>query len=157
MPAPSDWSTSLPDAIDALVQALTVAPELEDVAVWDGPVVTKATQKEILAVGFSGVEGDTDAEATTSREGLGGSRDRESFTIRCAAAVLIGTTKVAVARRRAYEIVSAAGAVLARNRNLDGTVMRAQIGTHSLGQEQTSHGAQVIVTFGVDCDAFTRR
>lgn len=151
------WSTCLPDAIDALVQALTVAEELQGVAVWDGPQVTKATPKEILSVGFTGVDGDMDAEATTSREGLGGSRDREAFTIRCAAAVLIGTTKIGDARRRAYAIVSATGAVLARHRTLNGTVMRAQIGSHSLSQDQTNSGAQVIVTFGVDCDAFTRR
>ncbi|MFJ6729993.1 hypothetical protein ACIQPQ_34350 [Streptomyces sp. NPDC091281] len=151
------WSTRVPDTIDALVDAFRTGPELADVTVWDGPQVSKAAPKEMLTVAFTGDDTDSDVEATATPEGLGGGSDREAFTIRCAAAVLLGTTDMQAARRRAYELYSAAGAVIARDPRLGGKVIRARLGSHTFKQTQTPSGAQAIVIFGVDCDAFTRR
>jgi hypothetical protein len=151
------WSSAVPDAIDALVQAFRTSPEFAGVTVWDGPEVSKAVPKEMLSVAFTGDENDSDVDSTAQPEGLGGSPDRETFTIRCAAAVLLGSTKVQDARRRAYELYSAAGAVIARDPRLDGAVMRARLGTHTFKHGQTPSGAQALLVFGIDCDAFTRR
>ena len=150
------WSSRVPDAMDALVAALTVAPELDGVTVRDGASVSQSTVKEIVSVGFTGEEAQSDAETTATADGLAGT-DRERFTIRCAAAVLRGSTDLPAARRRAYELLSAVGAVLGRDRTLGGTVLRAMVGSHTLTQDQTDRGAQAVVVFGVDCDAFTGR
>lgn len=149
------WASKLPDAMDGLVAVFTAAPEMAGVPVRDGPSTSQATVQEILSVGYTGSEDETDAEAQASAEGLNPVRDREQFTIRCAAAVLQGTGSISAARRRAYEIVGAAGAVLARDHTLGGIVLRAMIGTHSLSQDLTDRGVQVVVVFGVDCDAYS--
>jgi len=151
------WSSSVPAAIDALVQAFRTADEFEGVTVWDGPTVSKATPREMLAVGFSSDDAANDVDASSLAEGLAASPDRETYTIRCAAAVLNGNTGMAAARRRAYELYAAAGAVIARDPRLGGAVMRARLGTHTLTQDQTPNGAQASVLFGIDCDAFTGR
>lgn len=149
------WASKLPDAMDGLVAVFTAAPEMAGVPVRDGPSTSQATVQEILSVGYTGSEDETDAEAQASAEGFNPVRDREQFTIRCAAAVLQGTGSISVARRRAYEIVGGAGAALARDHTLGGIVLRAMIGTHSLSQDLTDRGVQVVVVFGVDCDAYS--
>jgi hypothetical protein len=143
--------------MDALVAAFNAAPELAGVTVRDGPSTSQATVREVISVGYTGTEGESDAESQLMTEGLGGSSDREQFTIRCAAAALRGTTDLPAARRRAYELLSAAGAAIARDRTLGGAVMRAMVGSHSLTQGQTSDGAQAVVVFEVSCDAYSGR
>ena len=70
---------------------------------------------------------------------------------------LNGGADIAAARTRAYELVAAAGAAIARDRTLGGIALRAGIGAVQLSQRQTDKGAQAAVVFGVDIDAFTGR
>ncbi|WP_085214900.1 hypothetical protein [Streptomyces sp. Amel2xC10] len=133
-----------------------MAAELDGVTVWDGPELSKAVPKEMLSIAFTGDENDSDIDSSALPEGMSG-RDRETFTIRCAAAVLIGSGRVREARRRAYELYAGAGAAIARDPSLGRTVMRARLGTHTFKHMQTASGAQALLIFGVDCDAFTRR
>lgn len=149
------WQTRVPEAIDALVAIFTAAEGLAGVTVRDGASVSQARVTEIVSVGYTGVEGENDVDAQALTEGLGGSPDREQFTIRCAAAALKGGTDLSAARRRAYELFAAAGAAIAENRTLNGAVMRAMIGSHALTQDQTDSGAQAVVVFTVDCDAYS--
>jgi hypothetical protein len=149
------WASKLPDAMDRLVAVFAAAPDLAGVTVRDGPSASQATMQEILSVGYTGSDDETDSETQTSAEGFNPARDREQFTIRCAAAVLQGAGGISAARKRAYEIVAAAGAALARDHTLGGTVLRAMIGSHSLSQDLTDRGVQVMVVFGVDCDAYS--
>lgn len=151
------WTSRLPAAMDALVTTFTEWPGLGGggVTVRDGPSASQATIKEIVSVGYTGGEDDNDAESTLLTEGLGGNVDREQFTIRCAAAVLRGSDDVAGARKRAYELLAEAGAALAANRSLGGSVMRAMISSHSLTMDLATNGAQAMVVFEVSCDAYT--
>lgn len=151
------WSSRVPDAIDRIVDTFKVAPEFDGVTVWDGPELSKATPQEMLTVAFTGDDSDSDVESTSTAEGLGGRPDRETFTIRCAAAVLKGATDMRPARRRAYELYAAAGAVLARDPKLGGLVLRARLGSHTFKQVQTDRGAQALIVFGIDVDSFTAR
>lgn len=151
------WASQLPAALDALVTVFTNADGLTGVTVRDGASASQARVTEVVSVGYTGAEDDAAAEATLVTEGLGGSPDREQLTIRCVAAALIGTADQAAARRRAYEIFQAAAAAVAANRTLNGTVMRAMVGSHSLVQDQTDQGAQAAITFTVECDAYTGR
>jgi hypothetical protein len=153
------WTSRLPAAMDALVTAFTEWPGLGGggVTVRDGQSASQATVKEIVSVGYTGGEDDNDAESTLLTEGLGGNVDREQFTIRCAAAVLRGSDDVAGARKRAYELLAEAGAAIAANRSLGGSVMRAMIASHSLTMDLATNGAQAMVVFEVSCDAYTGR
>jgi hypothetical protein len=143
--------------MDALVAAFNAAPELAGVTVRDGPSTSQATVREVISVGYTGTEGEADADSQLMTEGLGGSSDREQFTIRCAAAALRGTTDLPAARQRAYELLAAAGVAIARDRTLGGTVMRAMVASHSLTQGQTPDGAQAVVVFEVSCDTYSGR
>lgn len=149
------WTSKLPAAMDALVAALTDWPGLSGVTVRDGPSTSQASLQEIVSVGYTGGENETDAESTLMTEGLGGVVDREQFTIRCATAVLVGGDGVSGARRRAYELLAEAGAALAADRRLGGSVMRAVIASHALTMGQTAQGAQAVVVFEVSCDAYS--
>jgi hypothetical protein len=151
------WTSRLPAAIDGLVAAFTDWPGLAGVTVRDGPSTSQATVLEVVSVGYTGGEDETDAESTLLMEGLGGSPDREQLTIRCAAAVLRGGDDLPGARRRAFELLSAAGAAIAADRTLGGTVMSAMVASHSLTQAQGSQGSQAVVVFEVSCDAYTGR
>jgi hypothetical protein len=151
------WTSTVPAAIDALVRIFAAAPELEGVVVRDGPAIESTAALEVLSVGWTGVEGETDIESQFVGEGLGGNPDREQSSIRCAAAVLAGNTDVVAARARAYALMTGAATAIARDRTLQRTVMRAMIGSHSLSQDQTDRGLQAVVVFTVDCDAYTVR
>lgn len=153
------WTSKLPAAMDALVTSFTQWPGLGGggVIVRDGPSASQATVKEILSVGFTGGEDDSDAGSTLLTEGMGGAVDREQFTIRCAAAVLRGSDDVSGARKRAYELLAEAGAAIAANRSLGGSVMRAMISSHSLTMDLATNGAQAMVVFEVSCDSYTGR
>lgn len=151
------WSSKVPAAMNGLVVVFSTAEGLQGVTVRDGASVSQASVSEVVSVGYTGVDGETDADAVLSAEGLGGDPDREQFTIRCAAAALLGKADVSAARERAYELFGAAAAAIAANRSLNGAVMRAMVGSHSLTQTQTDQGAQAVVTFEVSCDAYTGR
>jgi hypothetical protein len=150
------WTSRLPVAIDGLVAAFTDWPGLVGVTVRDGPSTSQATVMEMLSVGYTGGEDGTDAESTLLMEGLG-PPDREQLTIRCAAAVLRGGDDLPGARRRAFELLAAAGAAIAADRTLGGTVMSAMVASHSLTQAQGTQGSQAVVVFEVSCDAYTGR
>jgi hypothetical protein len=149
------WVSKLPAAIDGLVTLFGAWAGLSGVSVLDGPTSSQQTFREVLTVGWTGGDDETDAESALLTEGLGGSPDREQFTIRCAAAVLRGTDDLPGARKRAYELLAEAGAAIAQDRTLRGAVMRAMVGSHSLSQELTQQGAQAVVTFEVSCDAYS--
>jgi hypothetical protein len=151
-----DWATRVPGTIDALVQVFQTAPELDGVLIMDGPEIGPKAAARVLSVGWTAIEGETAVESQVTAEGLAGNPDREGFTVRCTAAVVGGATDVPAVRRAAYELLTAAGAVIARNRRLGGA-MRVQMGRHSLMQGQTNKGAQALLVFDVDVDSFTRR
>lgn len=152
-----DWASRLPDIIDRLMEIAGAAPELEDTVVRDGPALESDTDLSVLYIGWGGGTDDTDAEAQVQGEGLGGNPDREQPMVRCTAWVSSGETDLAPVRRAAFGIMSGMGAAVARDRRLGGLVMRAQMGSYSLTQQQTSRGAQAAVTFEIDMDGYTAR
>jgi hypothetical protein len=151
------WSTRLPDAIDQLVLIAQQAEELAEVDVRDGPALGDRSKPLVLYIGWTGGEADTDAEAQVAADGLLGNPDVEQSIVRCTASALLGSGTMSEARRAAYAMVSGLGAAIARNRSLNGTVMRAQIGSHALTQQQTSKGTAIAVTFEVELNNFTGR
>lgn len=151
------WTSTVPAAIDALVQAFAVAPGLEGVQVQDGPAVASQAAIRVLSVGWAGLFGEAVVDAQSSPDSLAGSRSAEEYTIRCTAAVLMGSTGVQPARNTVYAIFNAAGAEIVRDQTLGHTVTRAYVGAHSLVPEQTDKGVQMNLVFEVNVEAFTRR
>jgi hypothetical protein len=151
------WASTVPAAIDGLVQAFTASPDLEDVLVMDGPAIASQAALRVLSVGYTAVPGETAVEAQSAPDGLAGNPNVEQYLVRCTAAVIGGATDVKAVRDAAYGIMSAAGAAIVRDQRLGGAVTRASMGSHQLMQEQTDRGAQCLLVFEVDVDAFTRR
>lgn len=152
------WASTQPAAIDALVAALRNTTRLDPQIVLDGPTVSGASMSEAVTVGWTGDETDTTAvDGTLVQEGAAVEPSREQFTITCAASVVRGGGDITAARARAYELLSAVGAVLAADKTLGGVVMSARVGEVTLTQAQPTRGAVAVVVFGVVCDAYTRR
>jgi hypothetical protein len=152
------WSSSVPDAYDALVGVLSTATALEGVTVLDGPVVSADPIMEAVTVGFEDESLSAVEDGSNEHEGLSRARDRETFTINCAVQVLLGSsTDMPTARRRAYALFSAVGGALADNPRLGGAVDLAVLGAHTLTQPQTPQGALAQIAFGVDCQSYSRR
>lgn len=151
------WSSSVPEAYDALVALLTSAAAMEGARVLDGPVVSEDPIMEAVIVGFEDESAAAVEEGTNEPEGLARARDRETFTINCAVMVMLGaSTDMPAARRRAYELFGAVGRVLADDPQLGKSVTMATLGSHTLTQPQTDQGALAQITFGVDCQSYTR-
>ena len=157
------WSSSVPAALAALVAAFRASPGLASpVDVRDGPVVTSATARDVVVVGWRGQENDELAvEGADVPEGLAGIPDREQYSIRCAAISVCATgdaaAAIVTARTRVYELVAACGAAIAADRKLGGAVMRATMGAGSLRQVPDQNGLVATVEFAVDIDAFSGR
>ena len=150
------WTSTQPAAIANLVTSLQASADLAGVPVKDGPVVSGETLTELIVVGFDGEAGAA-VEGSLTYEGMTISPSRENYTISGVAQVLRGGGDIAVARKRAYELLAAIGGELARDKTLGGVVMSATLGDVSLSQTQSPKGAVASVTFGVACDGWTGR
>lgn len=151
------WTSSVPGAIDSLIALLRAAPSLSGVTVLDGPTVTADPILEAVTVGYEDPETASAVTATSAPEGLARARDLETFTVACAAEVLVAAdTELRTARLRGYELLGVVGQILADHHTLDGAVMMAHLGAHALSQEQTQQGALVRIAFGVDCEAYSQ-
>lgn len=151
------WASSVPAAIDALVQAFKASADLDGVLVMDGPEIASQAAPRVLSVGFTAIPGETAVEAQSAPDGLSGIPNQEQYLVRCTAAVIGGATDVKAVRDAAYGIMAAAGAAIVRDQRLGGVVTRAAMGSHQLMQEQIDRGAQCMIVFEVDVDAFTCR
>jgi hypothetical protein len=149
------WGSTVPAALDALV--VLFQQELPGVTVFDGPDTSGSSQDEALLVGVGDSSDPTAVDGHSTREGLAVARDREQYAVRCALIVLNGSGDIAAARRRAYDLLGAVGGVLAADTRLGGTVMTAQIGTQTFSQQQTQQGAEAVIAFTVEIDAYSRR
>lgn len=151
------WTSSVPGAVDSLLALLRDDPALTGVTVLDGPTVTADPILEAVTVGYEDPETAAAVTGTSAPEGLARARDLETFTIACAAEVLLNaSTDLSAARVRAYELLGFVGQILADHHNLNSAVMMAHLGAHTLSQEQTQQGALVRIAFGVDCEAYSQ-
>lgn len=149
------WSSTVPDALDALVTAFTGA--LSGTPVVDGPAVTSSARQEAVTVGWNG---DSDrpsgVEAQLDPSPIAGAQERERYAIHCAILVLNGSTNIAKARSRAYELLALCGQAVMADQSLGGVVSTAAVTAADLSQSQLQDGALATLAFDVECDAFTR-
>lgn len=135
-------NSRVPDVIGALVGLGKVDPDLEGVAVADGPEVTDSAAADWLCVGFDGdPSGDFEAaQSVAEYSGLGG-RLEEQFQITVAAVANRGDNDIVAARARAYEIGGRVVAWLQASPSLGLRELEASVGATRLVQDQTEQGA----------------
>lgn len=148
------WTSTVPAAIDGLVAAFG-AIELTNGAVVDGPRVGSSTLMEVLIVGWTGDDSPEAVAGTSALASYTTSRQREQYTVTCAASVLRGSGQMSAARARAFELYGAAAGILAGDKTLGGVVMSARPAEINLMQSQDTRGAVATVVFAVDVDGFT--
>lgn len=148
-------TSRVPAVLDALVATWETSPVLSGV-VQDGPIPLATSAAEVVSVGYDGSDDGTSTEGQIASEGLA-NPDREQFTVTCLVAVLNGAGDSRAARRRAFDLLSAASDALAADKTLGGVVMRANVSDVTLSQLQTENGALAQVLFTVACDAYTIR
>lgn len=148
------FNTTIPAAIDALVALWSAAfADQDDVSVNDGPVIGGDGTYKRVSVGWDGNEGA--AQAETSPEGLGGSPDRETYTIFCSATASVGDSGAQLARNAVFGLFSTCTAALGADRTLGGLVLRAMPASVAYHQVASPSGRQAILAFGISVTAFT--
>ncbi|MCP2339166.1 hypothetical protein [Actinomadura rupiterrae] len=147
--------STVPAVLDALVQRVGLA--LPGVQVTDGQPVD-VEPPDTVCIGFTGTPGEAVVVSMLSPEQMAVTPDRESYTVACVASCWKGHERDAKAvRDRAYALVDAVDAELARDPTLGGLVLRARLATEELIPEQTAEGALATVKFSVSVDAFAGR
>lgn len=167
------YNPPVPNIVAALVSifksALANDPKI---LVKDGMWVSEEAENFYAVVGWSGFTPGyqypsrsmsedlfgANITVVATREGLAPSL-REKIDVNCA---VIGrtadTTGVAEARTAVYGYVKQCGQAVANNRTLNGSAMLALMGmTSSLHQVQDRRGSLAIVTFDVQCQAYSQQ
>lgn len=142
----------LPAALDALLQALTLALP-DGVQLVDGQPV-KTEYPDIVMIGFNGEPG-TEA-ITISREpaDYGRHADHETYEISCLASSYRGGTDAKLVRDRAFELVSIISAELDRDQTIGETVAQSYVSIGGVAPVMATTGAVCTVRFNIHADAF---
>lgn len=149
-------SSSIPAVIDALVARATVVHAGTDAQILDGGPTTQ-TDQNLVCIGYNPNPGEPAVNDTRSPGGIAAEPNRESYDVQCVASSWLGEQHdPKTVRDRAFELVDALAADLARDQTLGGIVMAARLFTVALIPEQTTKGAVATVRFVVHIDAFTR-
>lgn len=151
------WESAVPGAIDALYELVKGAVEAEGVTAKYGNTLDSSSTKEAVLIAYGSEDSTVPAvESEDSAEGYGVGQNRELFSINNVIRVRRGNGEIAVAIKRAYQVLGFVGQALAGNSDLSGTVMKARIGSANLQNILGPNGPQANLHFGVDCDAFSK-
>ncbi|MFG2515965.1 hypothetical protein [Streptomyces sp. NPDC048584] len=132
----------IPDVIAALVGLGRTDPDLEGVAVADGPEVSDTAAMDWLVIGFDGdPTGDFEAAQSIAEFAGLSTRREEQFQVTVAAISNRGDTDVVAARARAYEIGGRVVAWLQASPTLGLSELEAGVAATRLVQDQTDQGA----------------
>jgi hypothetical protein len=155
-------TSRVPAVVDYLVAAFTAATTLggasPPVAVYDGPVATRAPEQLLLWVGLGDPDSggmEVGAESTQEWVGAGSVHRNEHITVHCAAESWSGGTDVRTERLAAFAIVAAVEDILRRDASLGGLVLFVNPGVTDLelSQNNTNTGAIARVAFTITAKA----
>jgi hypothetical protein len=171
MPSGRPWQSNVPGAIAQLLTLIEaqVASAGAKVLVKDGQWASEESGKDVIVVGWPGFYpgyeypsrsmseelGGASVTVTTVQSGLGPAY-LETFRINCASVVRVGAGSIASARTIAYANITLVGKTiddLIRTPPVAKATMAADSALH---QVQTRRGIDVIVTFGIECEAWTQ-
>lgn len=146
-------ASSIPDAIDMLYQAFTVA--LPANQVYDGPDPSSEYPTKCVIIGLSDPDGDSPQEAAASTQQwawIGHVQRDEEVTVHCVAVSWSGDTNMKAVRDGAFSVVKVLTDTLTSDPTLYGTVNVLWVNgvdTASLIQGQDSRGAYAYLPFDV--------
>ncbi|MFD7791028.1 hypothetical protein [Streptomyces sp. NPDC059759] len=150
-------TSRVPAAVDALLAILRARPDLEGVAIVDGPSSVNGTPRRRIHIGWS--PGAEQAVEIQQQFNAAGARTRdEMFSITCYAESRGGDKDMAFRRSDAFDLIGEVEQALRASVDnpvaptLNGTVLWAELTTGNV-QQSTSEGAVVGVTFTVACRA----
>lgn len=139
--------TSIPNAIDALYNGLTV--RLGTVQVLDGPPAV-SLENVGVAVGYT----PDDIAVRSEQSGAGLRSDVEDYGVNCIAWVRDGDGVMKVARDNLFGLMNEINKYLTDDPRLGGVVTNARLRIVDYDQLQTSEGCWATVAFVVTCKAF---
>lgn len=152
--------STVPAALDYLVACAGRAmvgkqlPGRPPVQVLDGGP-HKDTDPEVVAIGFTGLAGESAVESTLSREQMSVEPDREQYDVTCLASSWLGDQKEPKpVRDRAYALIDAIAAEIARDHTLGGLLMSTRVSSQAFAPQQTTRGAVGTVRFVIHCDGY---
>jgi hypothetical protein len=151
-------TSRVPAAIDALLAVLEAAPELDGVAIVDGPPTTDLTKLDQLFVGWQ-PENMVGVQLTQDFAGASTRIRDESFEIGCYVESRSGDTDMKARRDRVFGLVAVVEQVLRGTEanpdaaSLGGAVLWSHLTAGDLRQVQSADGALAGVDFTVTCRA----
>lgn len=146
-------SSTIPDAIDGL-KALCDSAAPSGWTVVDGPPV-RAIQK-LVAVAFTGADGEAAVEDTDELSGPSLGRDLERYRITSQVSAWAGNGEVSARRREVFDTLDAIKAALNADKTLGGAVELARFAGKAYAPSRDDPGPTVAVNFTVEVQAFER-
>ena len=171
MPAGRIWQSNVPAAITQLLTLIQgqVAAANAQVLVKDGQWTSEESSKDVIVVGWSGFSPGYEYPSRSMSEELSGAAVTvatvqsglepaflETFHVNCASIARTGDRNIAAARTIAYANVNFVGKTiddLIRSPPVAKATMAAESALH---QVNTRRGIDVIVTFSIECQAWTQ-
>jgi hypothetical protein len=147
------WTPTLGPVL-ARLKTIWLAADIGDAEVIRGPTVGVGADGA-LTIAYQDETVPQVGDGTASPDGFVGNPTRETYSINCAAGVIDGNGDIEVATDAALALWAAAGSALVTDPTLGDLVMHASVGEWSLQLSQAADGAQAIVLFNVDIDAYT--
>lgn len=151
------WASTAPAAVAGLVATLDALALDDTTSIADGPVLNGSGVTKSIHVTWVDEQAPEAITGQFTVEGYAVSPDREQYTINCAIRVLQGSGNAVQARTDAFDLLAQVGGAIAASKTLGGAVMMAMLGAWTLTAAQGKRGAEIMLRFGVDCDAFTQR
>lgn len=145
-------ASTIPAVLDALVAIARLALPT-NVQVLDGQP-TVDTEPDVVAIGFTGNQGEPVVEAVEDRAQLGSGPDRERYDVLCLASSWRGDDDARAVRDRVFGFIEAIRDELRRDPKLGGRALSARLAVLSFAPEQTTQGAVATVLFRIRIDAF---
>lgn len=156
--------STIPAAVENILAMFAASPLLAGVDIINGPSVTveggtvpgTTSSDKVIWVGWSPNPLVTSAvEVHTVQEGLGGTRDREQYTVHCCTGYIDHDSNMDNAQAQAFSLTAAAREIIAVNRTLSGLQAIARFGAGTITSSQDKNGAKVEVEFDIDVDSYT--
>lgn len=150
--------STIPAVLDALVALAERA--WPNVQVLDGGPTTNV-EHDVIEIGYSGSPNEPDVRANLTREQIDMDPDHESYDVMCMVSAWRGDAHrdgrpdAHTTRARAFELLAGIRAELARDPQLGGMVMLAQMSTLDMAADQTHAGPVCTIRFVVHVDAYS--
>lgn len=144
-------TSTIPDAYDAVVTALTPLLTAESASTYDGPPNGRG-YKDYVCIGHDPSSGDQATTTTTQWSQIGAFRQSESFRIPCLIVCPAGDGSFTLSRRRAYALLDVILNAL-RGVSFTGQVMPLHVVEHELLQERSEGIALACgIRFTIACE-----